>query len=282
MAQLSKIYKVTKAQYNILKSGGTVGSYSWDDNALYIIEDNTQYVPTTTTINGNQLTNNIVLTGDNIDVSTTDGTSIKAALDNKANTNTTNTFTDVQTFSKNIAVNTINNWQLSVAATNSTIAVRDPNGIIRASEDSSHGSTSVVVNSQLTETSVFSTLTKCNPEYNTDVGTSLITDISISGGVSNYKKLRFYFRGNTSSYFSFGAAVIEVPIYEATYGTNFKIIFNGSATTDYYIINVISNSQVNISTPQAIRIKVTKTQSLAGAPNGVSEVYLEKVTGLKY
>lgn len=282
MAQLSKIYKVTKTQYNTLKSGGTVGTYSWDDNALYIIEDNTQYVPTTTTINGNQLTNNIVLTGDNIDISTTDGTSIKSALDSKADISTANTFSEAQTFSKNISVTTINNWQLSVAATNSTIAVRDPNGIIRASEDSSHGSTSVVVNSQLTETTVFSTLTKCNPEYNTDVGTSLVTDISISGGVSDYKKLRFYFRGNTLSYFSFGAAVIEVPVYKATYSTNFKIIFNGSATTDYYTITVMSNGQVNTSIPQAVRINVTKTQSLSNAPNGVSEVYLEKVTGLKY
>ena len=66
MANLTAIYKVTKTQYNTLKSGGTVGTYTWDDNALYIIDKNEEYVPNTTTINGKQLNNNIVLTSNDI------------------------------------------------------------------------------------------------------------------------------------------------------------------------------------------------------------------------
>ena len=40
MADLQKIIKVTQAQYNILKAGGTVGEYTGiDPNYLYLVKD---------------------------------------------------------------------------------------------------------------------------------------------------------------------------------------------------------------------------------------------------
>lgn len=47
MAQLEKVIKVTQAQYNILKEGGTVGSYTGiDPNFIYLVEedDKSDYV----------------------------------------------------------------------------------------------------------------------------------------------------------------------------------------------------------------------------------------------
>lgn len=278
MAQLSKIYKVTKAQYNILKSGGTVGSYSWDDNALYIIEDNTQYVPTTTTINGNQLTNNIVLTGDNIDVNTTDDISIKAVLDNKANTNTTNTFTDVQTFNKNIAVNTINSLSISNLPSTSTLVARDANGAIAATSGSQPYH--VVTNDSFTEVAIFNTPTSCNPDYSSAVGTSKETVVSITADLTNYKKIKLYFQGNTSSYFKYGGAVVEMNVSTATYGSNKVWIGTGYTQTYYYGITAHIDDNITTDIPSnnhSLKIKVTKTDDLAGAPNGVSEVYLYKI-----
>ena len=40
MANLQKVIKVTKAQYDILAAGGTVGSYTGlDDNYIYLVRD---------------------------------------------------------------------------------------------------------------------------------------------------------------------------------------------------------------------------------------------------
>ena len=40
MAQLQKIIKVTQEQYDTLKSGGSVGSYTGiDPNYIYLVED---------------------------------------------------------------------------------------------------------------------------------------------------------------------------------------------------------------------------------------------------
>ena len=47
MAQLEKVIKVTQAQYNILKDGGTVGPYTGiDPNFIYLVEedDKSDYV----------------------------------------------------------------------------------------------------------------------------------------------------------------------------------------------------------------------------------------------
>lgn len=43
---LQKIIKLTQTQYNTLANGGTVGDYTGlDDSYLYLIQDNTEYVP---------------------------------------------------------------------------------------------------------------------------------------------------------------------------------------------------------------------------------------------
>ncbi len=48
MPNLQKIVKVTQAQYDTLSSGGTVGSYTGlNDNYVYLVENNTEYLPTT-------------------------------------------------------------------------------------------------------------------------------------------------------------------------------------------------------------------------------------------
>jgi hypothetical protein len=58
MAQLQKIIKVTQEQYNTLKSGGTVGSYTGiDPNYIYLVEDDgntssNEVVAKTATIEG--------------------------------------------------------------------------------------------------------------------------------------------------------------------------------------------------------------------------------------
>jgi len=45
MAQLKKVVKLTQAQYNILASGGTVGSYTGlSEDYIYLIQDTTQYL----------------------------------------------------------------------------------------------------------------------------------------------------------------------------------------------------------------------------------------------
>ena len=278
MAQLSKIYKVTRTQYNTLKSGGTVGAYSWDDNALYIINDNTQYVPTTTTINGKQLTNNIILTGNDIDVSTTDNTSIKNALDNKANINTANTFAEEQTFSKNIKVNTVNSLSISNLPVTNTLVARDASGAIAANSGSQ--AYHVVTNSSFTEITIFNTPTSCNPDYSSAVGTSKETSVSIAADFTNYKKVKLYFQGNTTSYFRYGGAVVEMNVFPATYGSSKVWIGTGYTQTSYYGITAMLDDVATTGTPSdnhSLKIKVTKTDDLAGAPNGVSEVYLYKV-----
>ena len=42
MADLSNVIKVTKAQYTTLKSGGTVSGYTYDNNALYLVDEPTE------------------------------------------------------------------------------------------------------------------------------------------------------------------------------------------------------------------------------------------------
>ena len=55
MANLQKVVKVTQAQYDVLASGGTVGGYTGlDDNYIYLIEDNNEYLP----ITGGSIINN--------------------------------------------------------------------------------------------------------------------------------------------------------------------------------------------------------------------------------
>ena len=39
MANLSKVVKVTKAQYNTLVNGGTVSGQTYDANAIYLVDD---------------------------------------------------------------------------------------------------------------------------------------------------------------------------------------------------------------------------------------------------
>ena len=39
MADLSNIIKVTQAQYDTLKNGGTVGSHTYDENAIYLVDE---------------------------------------------------------------------------------------------------------------------------------------------------------------------------------------------------------------------------------------------------
>lgn len=41
--QLTDVYKVTESQFSTLSSGGTVDGYSYDSNALYLIEDEPSY-----------------------------------------------------------------------------------------------------------------------------------------------------------------------------------------------------------------------------------------------
>ena len=57
MANLQKVVKLTQAQYNTLKSGGTVGSYTGlDDNYIYLIEDTNTYITSDGgTIDGGEL-----------------------------------------------------------------------------------------------------------------------------------------------------------------------------------------------------------------------------------
>ena len=57
MANLQKIVKVTQAQYDVLASGGTVGSYTGlDDNYIYLIEDTNEYITSNGgTINGGNI-----------------------------------------------------------------------------------------------------------------------------------------------------------------------------------------------------------------------------------
>ena len=52
MANLEKVIKVTQAQYDTLASGGTVGSYTGlNDNYVYLVEDNNEYLPVITVTN---------------------------------------------------------------------------------------------------------------------------------------------------------------------------------------------------------------------------------------
>ena len=39
MADLSNVIKVTQSQYTTLKNGGTVGGYTYDANALYLVDE---------------------------------------------------------------------------------------------------------------------------------------------------------------------------------------------------------------------------------------------------
>ena len=73
MANLEKVIKVTQSQYDILASGGTVGSYTGlDDNYIYLIEDNNTYI----TSNGG------VIDGGNIDFASGYGIASLNANDN--------------------------------------------------------------------------------------------------------------------------------------------------------------------------------------------------------
>ena len=64
MANLEKVIKVTQSQYNTLVNGGsiTVGgvTYTYDSNAIYLIEDNNTYLPTS----GGTITGSLNITYD--------------------------------------------------------------------------------------------------------------------------------------------------------------------------------------------------------------------------
>lgn len=65
---LEKVIKVTKSQYATLAAGGTVGSYTGlSDEYLYLVDDNTEYVDTSTAqnIGGNKSFTGSVTVGGN-------------------------------------------------------------------------------------------------------------------------------------------------------------------------------------------------------------------------
>lgn len=128
---------------------------------------------------------------------------------------------------------------------------------------------------------IYGTFTQCNPAYSSAINTSKTTSLTINNRIFETGDLiRCYFRGGKNNYFYVNNCVIEFRVQYLTYNNLHIYVGHGKGTTEYYNVEVKFNNSVtttNYPTTSTISIIATKIKDLAGAPNGVSDLYLDKI-----
>ena len=139
----------------------------------------------------------------------------------------------------------------------------------------------VLYKEDLSPTVIYSTFTQCNPAYSSAINTSKTTNLTINNITFETGDLiRCYFRGGNDYYFYINNCVIEFRVQYLTYSNSHIYVGHGNGTTEYYNVEVKFNNSTtttNYPTTSTISIIATKIKDLAGAPNGVSSLYLDKI-----
>lgn len=151
----------------------------------------------------------------------------------------------------------------------------------KAAQGSQEYECRVIYKEDLDPKVIYGTFTQCNPAYSSAINTSKTTSLTINNRIFETGDLiRCYFRGGKNNYFYINNCVIEFRVQYLTYNNLHIYVGHGKETTEYYNVEVKFNNSVtttNYPTTSTISIIATKIKDLAGAPNGVSDLYLDKI-----
>lgn len=252
----------------------SVGSTSsFDDNATFSQNIDVQGDVTANELYGKTITANMI-------VSKSDGNSgvftwnVDGGMGSKItlfNVNYTNNGSTAYTEKYLIAPRYANN--INMIITNKSL-----------SNDFSYDTSTNMLSLQYNPTVISTPSTLCNPSYSSAVGTEKTTYVALNGTFTTGQKLRLYFSNGQNDYFYINACVVEIILQQLTYGSYNSLRGCGKGFCEYYEILAQLNDSANTftTTSHALRIDVTKIADYSGAPNPVSQLYLDKIEVLKF